>query len=342
MRSPGAVAALALTLAGVAACGGSGPTSPSPPGGGSQTGLRIAGDAVIDFTRGESRALTVEELSGSTYVAKPAANYTWTTSDSSVATVSASGVVTTGPGLGQVVITATAADGKSAVGRLWVQRPENEPSTFRITLIFSDNIPDSWKPHFEWAAARWEQVIRAPLPPATLTNPPSNVCGNSAGAPPIPPLSGTTTGSVILIEWSTVGAGAFGGPCTHRGLPSPTTIFGRVTIARATPDLTNSIRATALHEIGHALGLVAVIQGAQPPWFDLSANRYTGPYALEGHRRQFGSGPAFLDARAGHWWFWPDVMNDGSIGSSVRITKVTVGALMDMNYPVAWYGADTW
>ena len=327
---------LTLTLAAATACGGTSPTSPAPPSSSPPAALRIVGDEVIDLTPGESRALTVQELSGFAYVTRPAANYAWTSSDAAVASVSASGVVTPGTGLGQAVITATAPDGQTAVARLWIQLPESVPSTFRITLLFSENFPADWKPHFEWAAARWEQVIRAPLPAAPLVNPPSNVCGNTPGAPPIPALSGTTTGTVILVERSTTnGTGAFGGPCTQRPLPSPTVIFGRVTIEQA-DDGGLANRPVALHEIGHALGLVGLIQGPQPYWFDFRTNRYTGPYALEGHRRQFGTTPVFLNTPAAHWAFAPDVMN----GNSILITPVTVGALMDMNYPAAWYSAD--
>ena len=327
---------LTLALAVSTACGTS-PTSPGAPATGPPAALRIVGDGVIDFTQGESRPLTIEEFSGAAYVARPATNYAWTSSDTAVASVSASGVVTTGTGLGQALITATAADGQTAVARLWIQLPESVPSTFRITLLFSENFPEDWKPHFEWASARWEQVIRAPLPAAALVNPPSNVCGNTAGAPPIPTLTGTTTGSVILVERSTTNGGAFGGPCTHRPLPSPTTIFGRVTIGQASDDGGLANRAVALHEIGHALGLVGLIQGPQPPWFDFRTGRYSGPYALEGHRRQFGTSPAFLNTPGGHWTFAPDVMN----GNSLRITRVTIGSLMDLNYPAAWYSADS-
>ena len=64
---------------------------------------------------------------------------------------------------------------------------------------------------------------------------------------------------------------------------------------------------------------------------------YTLPLALEGFRREVWSHSIpFLAVSAGHWETGHDVM--GSLRST--IDQVTIGALMDVGYPAAWYAAD--
>jgi hypothetical protein len=133
---------------------------------------------------------------------------------------------------------------------------------------------------------------------------------------------------------------ATGGPCLQRPLPYPTTILGRIVLNRDKPVdsfPSERLRHLAVHEMDHALGLVAIVQGPQPPWFDVSTSFYTGTLALEGYRRAFGRTPQHLLVdQGGHWAFGGDVMS-----ASVDPTGIhafTIGALMDAGYPAAWYG----
>jgi hypothetical protein len=142
------------------ACGGS-PTGPSATSG---TALHIVADPVVTLTQGEATTLRAERNG------QPASGLTWTTSDTSIATVSADGVVTPGDGFGEVIITARATDGATATARGWVQLPAHVPSTYRITLIFGEGVHPAWQAAYQWAAERWQQVIRRALPPFSLNN----------------------------------------------------------------------------------------------------------------------------------------------------------------------------
>jgi hypothetical protein len=129
----------------------------------------------------------------------------------------------------------------------------------------------------------------------------------------------------------------------QRPLPLPTTIFGSVSLNRdkpvaAIPPL--RLRYVAVHELGHVLGLVGVVQGDQPTWFDLQSGRYTGAMAIEGARRVVGFAPEELFSRSGAHWDpmqIPDVMS--ASGRFDAISLITIGALMDLGYPVRWSGA---
>ena len=105
-------------------------------------------------------------------------SYTWTSSDSSIVTAEP-GVLTPGSGLGQAIVTARSASGQTAAARVWVQRPESVPSTYRISLHFGADVPAAWRPLFEDAARQWERVIRAELPAATIDGDLEGVCGTS-------------------------------------------------------------------------------------------------------------------------------------------------------------------
>lgn len=84
------------------------------------------------------------------------------------------------------------------------------------------------------------------------------------------------------------------------------------------------------------LGLVGLVQGIQPSWIDPRTGQYSGPFGLEGYRRMFGTAPQSLPRFGAHWVSVADVM----ASSTSNITVLTVGALMDLGYPAAWYGAD--
>jgi hypothetical protein len=347
----GAAALAVLCVLAVSACGASSPSGPSqtpnpapggPAGEPQRPPLRIAADPVIDMTRGETRTLVVEESDASGgLVTRPATEYTWSSSDPDIASVGADGVLRARAEFGTAVISVRSASGLTATVRTWVQLPEEIPSTYRITLIFSDNVPLGWRPAFEWAAAQYERVIRARLPAVVLPGPDRSVCHDFAGEPPLPELTGTETGTRVYVgRWFGTGP-TTGGPCLQRPLPRPTTIFGRITIPRGPlgdAALGPPGHRLALHEMGHALGLVGISSIVPSPGFDPVTRRHTGPLTLEGYRRAFGQALPFLEVPgSSHWSFGGDVMS--AVSPEVRITKASAGALMDMGYPAAWYGA---
>ena len=150
------VGAVLFVLA-VAACGGR-PTAPSQtpsetPTGTQQPPLRVVADPVVDMTRGETRALPVEERDASGgLVTRAATAYAWSSSDPAVVSVDADGALCALAEFGTAVITVRSPAGLTASVRAWVQLPEGVPSSYHITLIFSEDVLDDWRPGFEWAA----------------------------------------------------------------------------------------------------------------------------------------------------------------------------------------------
>lgn len=340
----------AVFVIAVAACGGGHPVTPSqpptqPPGATpgelQHPPLRIVADPVVDMTRGETRALPIEERDASGDLVTRAAAYTWSSSDPDVVSVGADGALHARADFGTAVISVRSPAGLSATVRTWVQLPEDVPSTYHITLIFAENVPLGWRPAFEWAADQYERVIRARLPAVELHGPNRAVCDDIPGEPPLPELTGTETGTRVYIgRWYGTGP-TTGSPCLQRPLPRPTSIFGRITIPRGPlgdAALGPPGHRLALHEMGHALGLVGISRIVPPPGFDPVTRQHTGPLTLEGYRRAFGQSVPFLEVPgSSHWSFGGDVMS--AVSPEIRITKASAGALMDMGYPAAWYAS---
>jgi hypothetical protein len=328
-------------------CGGSAVTSPSPTPvettvASVPSPLRIVGDPVVDITRSEARRLQVEERDTSgVLLTRAASAYSWSSSDPDVVSVGADGTLQAREDYGTAVITVRSPAGLTTTARIWVQLPAASPSTFHITLMFGDDVPEGWRSGFEWAAQEYERVIRASLPAYELNGSHPAACADLPGEPPMPALTGAETGTRIYIGRSaTIGGPTTGQPCIQRPLPRPTSVYGRITIPRAVGGddaLGAPGHRIALHEIGHALGLVGLSVVGPSPGFDPATLRHSGPLALEGYRRAFGASVPFLQVTGSHWAFGGDIMSE--VSPEIRITKVSAGALMDMGYPAAWYGA---
>ena len=126
-------------------------------------------------------------------------------------------------------------------------------------------------------------------------------------------------------------------------MPRPTTVLGVIEASHSpTLDLTSPFTSdtrTAMHELGHVLGLVGMTNEAVP-WFDPRTSRYTERLragrlspALRSVCSLSGVAPWQL-ALAG---LIGDLMTQPPSGG---ITTISVGALMDIGYPAAWYGAE--
>ena len=317
------VAAVALLTV---ACG----SSPIAPNSAASGPLRIVADPIVTLTVGESMLLRLE-LAGRIPSGSSA---TWSTTDASVATVAADGTIS-GHAYGEALVTA-GLDGATATVRIWVQLPESQPSTYRITFVFADDVHPAWREAYEWAAQRWSRVIRTSLPAYDLTG--NSFCKFPSG---IPPIAGQETGTRVVVLNSPNSNS--GGPCVRRAMPRPTTVLGVIEASHGPSLDLNSpftnVRGTAMHELGHVLGLVGMMNETVP-WFDPKTSRYTGVFALEGYRRLFGKSVPYVELLPGNWhWrgFIGELMTQPPSGP---ITTISVGALMDIGYPAAWYGAD--
>ncbi len=226
-------------------------------------------------------------------------------------------------------------------------RTYRSAGAFHITLIFADDIPDGWRAALEVGAHRWEKRITGELPGVTLPSE-TGVCGAIPGEPPVPSQTGVERGVRVYVGQSGqfppgTYVEAVGGPCLQRSVPAPTTLFGQVTINRAKPvSEIDDVRLAfvAVHELGHVLGLVGVIQGQVVPWFNPATGAYIGPQALEGWRRVFGVPANFLQVDGGSHWQtnlnWDVMGYGGGSGSVFPISLVSVGALMDLGYAARW------
>lgn len=223
---------------------------------------------------------------------------------------------------------------------VWVQPPESRPSDFDITFFYGEGVPAWWPLALDQAADRWRQVIRAPLPLVVVAGL-ADHCGQIPGQPP-ELRAGVESGVRILVRVSyalplTGAPRATAGVCANRGLPHPTSVVGLVTLnghllGDGPP---GDIAYLAHHEIGHALGLVGTVQGELPAWLDPASGAYRGHLARYGRQLDGAGEWPTIPISTGHWPF-ADLMGDRRAHA---ISHTTVGALMDLGYPAAWYGS---
>lgn len=224
---------------------------------------------------------------------------------------------------------------------VWVQPPPWAPSGFRIELYFEHDVPPWWRDALEDAAERWERVVRAALPEVEV----ESLVGQCAllETGPRELREGTEDGVRVLVRVSEgfspeSEVRATGGVCASRPLPEPTSVIGLISLnasrigAEPPPDLDY----LTSHELGHALGLVGIVRGEQPDWLDPSRRMYRGHLALFGYSLDGGADVPYLEYHEGGHWRFPELMGTTRSGT---ISHASVGALMDLGYPAAWYGS---
>lgn len=239
LRAPASLTVSIAVFASIAAaCGG----NPAAPESAEARGARLAivAEPVVTLNRGETRTLSVEERDGAGRpVAGPPESYTWASSAPAVVEAAPGGVLRAGSGHGYALVTVRTATGLSASTHVWVQPPPGAPSAFRITLVFAPDVPANFRDALASAAGIWESLIRDELPPADLGALPERCLMERNGHAP-PPQTGLERGVRIYVGVAsdvdpTSYAEAFGGPCVQRPLPTPTTVFDRITLNRLKP-----------------------------------------------------------------------------------------------------------
>ncbi len=347
-QAPWPIARDAMPALLLAACAGASATGPAD----DATSLSILTPPVVTISGAEEMTISVEarDVDGSPVAIDPA-SLRWTTSVPEVAEV----VRTEGA---TATLRAAAAYGftrvyvrgpgtlRDSVGA-WVQPPETAPSTFTISLVFSQSVSTAWREELTAAARRWEEVIRLELPAVPLDTDASH-CRDlyPTDDAPLETARQQERGVVVHVATSfEVFAGqeevdAAGTVCAQRPMPRPTAVYGLITLNRATDlaSLDPTLRRfLAVHEMGHALGLVGSFLGISPAWFDGDRQRYFGVLGLEGYRRALGGRREDMPVQGLHWAFAGDIMS--AVGFTPAITELSIGALMDSGYPAAWYGA---
>lgn len=318
------------------------PVPDSPPAGSTAAAIRIDTAPVVTLSPGDTFRLPVTLVDSSGAHFDVDVELDWTSAVVERVEVDADGLLYAGdrPGHAWVFVEADAL--RDSVG-VWIQPPPSDPSSFQITLYVDPGVPEWWPPALATAAERWERVIRAELPEvavASLVEP----CESLANGPP-DLRTGTESGVRIYVRVSTAlptngVPRATGGVCSSRGLPEPTTVVGLVTLnAYALGDgPPEDLAYLAHHEIGHALGLVGAVYGDEPAWLDMMAGVYRGHLALFGRHLDGQGHVSSLELGSnGHWGF-ADLMGTPRANT---ISNATIGALMDLGYPAAWYGSGT-
>lgn len=321
------------------------PEPPEEPGSGDPSSstvaaaIRIDATPVVTLAPGETHRLPVTLVDSSGARLDFDTEPVWTSTVGERVEVDAHGVLKAGDRPGHSWVFAEAEGLRDSVG-VWIQPRESTPSNFAITLHFEPEVPGWWQSALETAAERWERAIRADLPEVVVASL-ADACGYLASGPP-ELRAGTEAGVRVIVRVSyelppAGGPRATGGVCAGRGLPEPTTVVGLVTLnAHALGDGPPSDLAyLAHHEVGHALGLVGAVYGDEPAWLDAMAGEYRGHLALFGRYLDGHDGGSVFDLDSAHWPF-ADLMGRPRANT---ISNATIGALMDLGYPAAWYGS---
>jgi hypothetical protein len=201
-------------------------------------------------------------------------NASWSSSDSSLISVSSLGVIRAATGVQSGVATITATAGGQTASALVTLNPcgAAPPGEFPIELRLLGELPSSAMIRaLQCAFERMRGYIRAGPPPVTLSNFDASICG--AGQP----LNETVQG-VIIYAWFGVidgpgGTGANAGPCVTRAVGG-LTLLGRMSFD--VPDMpafqaNGHLEELVTHEMLHALGIGTL-------WFGRGLVQGVGPF----------------------------------------------------------------
>lgn len=207
--------------------------------------------SVLDLGVGATIA-TQSSATGLKGQALPGRSYTYTIDNTSVATVSSTGIVT---GKGAGTATLTVATGSGSVSAP-ISVKQIAAGGFKIDVRFVGKVSPTIQAAALAAAARWEQVISAPLIPYHVV-----VNAGDCGAG-IPAVDTTETSLLVIVQADSIdGRGktaGLGGPCVIRDDAPQFTALGTVTVdtADAASLAQQGILVALLtHEMGHILGI---------------------------------------------------------------------------------------
>jgi uncharacterized protein YjdB len=276
---------------------------------------------------------------------------TWQSTDSGVATVTSTGVVS-GVAPGTAWIRGTEDNGADSAHVTVIA-----VSLFDIEVRFVGTLPsESVQTAFSDAESRWEELLIGDLPSVVVTLDTAE-CVTVAH----PAVAETIDDVVIFTEVTAIdGSGgmlAQAGPCVVR-VPGRLALVGVMQFDEADlSDLeaTSDLVETIIHEMGHVLGLGAGTPwsttlvdagGADPYWPGTEAvNQYLLNGGSSTNRvpvaNTGGAGTADVHWREAH--MGRELMTGFiNIGSVNPLSKITIGAMKDMGYTVDLTKADAY
>ncbi|MEO7216947.1 MAG: Ig-like domain-containing protein [Gemmatimonadaceae bacterium] len=285
--------------------------------------------------------------------------YTYSVDNPSVATVSATGIVT-GVGAGTAKLTVSTGEGSTTAP---ISVAVLATHGFVIDLQFVGTVSQTVRDAAQQAAQTWEKVISAPLIPYhVVVN--AGDCGTG-----VPAVNQMETSLLIIIQQDSIdGPGktvGLGGPCVLRDDAPQLTALGTLTIDKADVSPLSQegiLVGVVTHEMGHILGIGTLWGDPQFPGFVGLADGLGGENPVFTGSRARGAAAALgftTDSTVGvpientgkvgdgtrdaHWRasvFGHELMT-GTIHAGLNpISLVTIQALGDFGYSVVPEAAD--
>jgi len=276
-------------------------------------GLRIADSLVLDARW---------QGAGSSDSAVPA--ITWSVSDSGMVQVSSNGVVRAlAAGYARV-----RAHAGTATDSVWVRVELEQPADHVFHFEFDATVSAMHQRAALRAAERWARIVRGPLEPLTLDLA-RDACSRPLSWPRA--VVGAEPGVRVLVASGNYTSPAGTALCHRRsnGL-SAVAVIGVSTDPQFAWYGESMWTTIWIHELGHALGLVADLVSAP-------GSRIATPGFVSGYVHDHGRVPTnVVWDQLGHWGGLPGDIMDGNTGPSraTVIGRATAGRLLDMGYPV--------